>query len=403
MPADPVIAPLGDLTDVLAAIGSRAAEHDRQATFPFEAFSALWSTGALNLTIPVEHGGHGLGLVPATALVLAVAERDPAVALPLAQHLMTHRGLAVAPEAWPADVLRRVRRSSIDGVALINALRVEPELGTPARGGLPATTAVRSTNGAGWLLNGRKIYSTGIPMLRWMLVWARSDDTDPLVGSFLVEAGTPGLRVVETWDSLGMRATRSDDVVFEDAPIPLEHAVDVVPASELRLTAAQTAFATWNGVLIGSIYHGVARAARDWLGRYLNERVPSNLGAPLASLPRFQESFGRIAAQVELGDGLLRDAAAAIDAGGDPAELAGRANLVKLTVTNAAIDIALDAVRLVGNPGLLRTNPLERHLRNVLHGRVHTPQDDTILLALGRRGLDDAAALSRSSNTPVIS
>ena len=164
-----------------------------------------------------------------------------------------------------------------------------------------------------------------------------------------------------------------------------------MPASELRLTAAQTVFAAWNGVLIGAIYHGVARAARDWLGRYLNERVPSNLGAPLASLPRFQESFGRIAAQVEIGDGLLRDAAAAVDAGGDPVELAGRANLVKLTVTNAAIDIVLDAVRLVGNPGLLRTNPLERHLRNVLHGRVHTPQDDTILLGLGRRGLDDAA------------
>ena len=65
-------------------------------------------------------------------------------------------------------------------------------------------------------------------MLRWMLVWARSDDADPLVGSFLVEAGTPGVRIVETWDSLGMRATRSDDVVFEDASIPLEHAVDVV-------------------------------------------------------------------------------------------------------------------------------------------------------------------------------
>ena len=61
----------------------------------------------MNLTIPTEHGGHGAGLVPTTALVLAVAERDPSVALSLAQHLMTHRGLAVAPEAWPADVLRR--------------------------------------------------------------------------------------------------------------------------------------------------------------------------------------------------------------------------------------------------------------------------------------------------------
>ena len=94
--------------------------------------------------------------------------------------------------------------------------------------------------------------------------------------------------------------------------------------------------------------------------------------------------------------------AAAVDAGGDPVEVAGRANLVKLTVTNAAIDIALEAVRLVGNPGLLRANPLERHLRNALHGRVHTPQDDTILQGLGRRGLDDATrSLDEHTGDPM--
>ena len=78
------------------------------------------------------------------------------------------------------------------------------------------------------------------------------------------------------------------------------------------------------------------------------------------------------------------------------------ANVAKHVATNAAIDIVLDAVRLVGNPGLLRTPPLERHLRNVLHGRIHTPQDDTILAGVGRRALQDAARAVgvREGNAP---
>ena len=76
-------------------------------------------------------------------------------------------------------------------------------------------------------MTGRKIYSTGIPLLRWLLVYARTDDPEPAVGNVLVEAGTPGYRVEHTWDSLGMRATRSDDVVFEGAVVPLDHALDL--------------------------------------------------------------------------------------------------------------------------------------------------------------------------------
>jgi len=53
-----------------------------------------------------------------------------------------------------------------------------------------------------------------------MLVWARTDDPEPLQGAFLVEAGTPGYRVERTWESLGMRATRSDDVVFRAPRFP---------------------------------------------------------------------------------------------------------------------------------------------------------------------------------------
>ena len=176
---------------MLAAIAARAAEHDRDGSFPFEAFDALFPTGALRLTIPVEHGGLGRGLAAATELVVDVGAADPSVALVLAQHSLFHAGLGEA--GWPDGRLAPVRTSAVEGVALINALRVEPDLGTPARGGLPATVAARLPDGAGWRLTGRKIYSTGIPLLRWLLVYARTDDPEPLVGNVLVEAGTPGV------------------------------------------------------------------------------------------------------------------------------------------------------------------------------------------------------------------
>jgi alkylation response protein AidB-like acyl-CoA dehydrogenase len=372
------------LDAVVAGIAERAAGHDADGSFPSEAFEALAPTGALRLTVPCDEGGFGLGLTAATDLVGRLGAADPAVALVTSQHLLAH---AVIDEAtWPASALQLVRRSAVEGIALVNSLRVEPDLGTPARGGLPATVAERLPDGAGWRLTGHKIYCTGIPMLRWMLVYARTDDAEPAVGSFLVEAGTPGYDVERTWDTLGMRATRSDDVRFTGVEIPLDRAIGVSTTPP----APSATMGVWNALLMGVVYHGVARAARDWLAGYLNERTPANLGRPLATLPRVQEAVGRIEVAVTTGDQLVATAAAAADAGIDD-DVARRANVVKHVVTNGAIDVVLEAARLTGNPGLTATHPLERHLRNAMHGPVHTPQDDTILGLAGRHALGRAA------------
>lgn len=373
-----------DLGPVVDALAANAAEHDRDATFPFEAFDLLWSSGLLNLTLPIHLGGTGAGLVEACRVLEEVGRGDPSVALVHSQHLMFHALLADPQNVWPASVRDRVQTSSRDGVALINALRVEPELGTPARGGLPATVAERQADG-GWILRGRKIYSTGIPGLRWLAVYARTDDAEPHVGTFLVEAGTPGYRVEQTWDHLGMRATRSDDVIFESCAIPGDHAVDIAPVD--KAGPPDPRLMVWNNLAITALYQGVARAARDWLVGYLHERVPSGLGAPLASLPRFQEAVGRIEARLHASGRLLHGAAADAEHAADAATAAASAALTKFTVTSNAIDIVSEAIALVGNPGLSRRHPLERHLRNVLCSRIHTPQDDTILGAAGRSAL----------------
>jgi alkylation response protein AidB-like acyl-CoA dehydrogenase len=136
-------------------------------------------------------------------------------------------------------------------------------------------------------------------------------------------------------------------------------------------------------VLIGTLYDSVARNARDWLVRFANERTPSNLGAPLATLPRYQEAIGEIEALLFTNRALLDRSTFGEPASVPPLE----SNFVKLLVTNNAIKVAEKAVSLTGNPALSRHNPLERHYRDTLFGRVHSPQDDTILTAAGKAAL----------------
>jgi alkylation response protein AidB-like acyl-CoA dehydrogenase len=263
-------------------------------------------------------------------------------------------------------------------------MRVEPELGTPARGGLPATTAVRTQDG--WRLSGHKIYATGSPLLRYFLVWAQTaidGEEAPHVGYFLVPSDAAGVSIVETWNHLGMRATGSHDLTLDNVALPADHALDVRPPS--GWSPPDPNLAGWNTLILTALYHGVARAARDWLVRYLHDRVPSNLGAPLASLPRFQSAVGEIDALLYASDRLIYGLAAEIERGNVHAS--SKASVVKYNATNNAIRAVDIALGLVGNPGLSRNNPLERHHRDVLCSRIHTPQDDMILLAAGKAAL----------------
>lgn len=173
--------------------------------------------------------------------------------------------------------------------------------------------------------------------------------------------------------------------MLEDVAIPLDHAVDIRPAAEWADSVAHVDQQAWMAVLLGSLYDAVAQAARDWLVQFLNTRAPANLGAPLATLPRMQEAAGEIAAALRTNRVLLDHAAEAADAG-TPLSTTD-SGLLKYTVTGNAIRAVELALQLSGNHGLSRHNPLERHYRDVLCSRIHTPQNDSILLAAGRTAL----------------
>ncbi|MDN7848264.1 acyl-CoA dehydrogenase family protein [Burkholderia seminalis] len=404
LPADPADdandARVAALLDRLAPdLAADAARNDADGRFPHENFARLHRAGLIAQVVPREHGGAGATLARASRIVAAVARADPATALVLTMTYLQHRALGRADNRWPAAVRRAVFESAVAHGALINALRVEPALGSPSRGGLPATIARR--DGDGWRLSGHKLYSTGIPALRWLAVWARTDEREPRVGVFLVprdrDADGERIRVIESWNHLGLRASGSHEVVFDDVRLPADHAVDVRAPGEWAVSAATHADAdaqadqqAWMVVLLGSLYDAVARASRDWLVEFATTRAPSGLGAPLATLPRVQEAVGEIEGWLHTNRVLLDDLVARTDAGNAPSVTTS--GLVKRTVTEHAIRTVEQALKLSGNHGLSRANPLERHYRDVLCSRVHTPQDDAIAVAAGRAALDAASA-----------
>lgn len=373
-----------------------AADHDTTGRFPRENFEALQSEGLIGLVAPRALGGGGGSLAQARQVIAAVARGEPATALILTMTYLQHHALGRSDSRWPAHLRERVARDAAQHGALINALRVEPALGSPARGGLPATVARRE--GAHWKLNGHKLYTTGIEGLSWLAVWARTDEADGAdvrTGVFLVPRQAPGLRVIASWDHLGLRASGSHEVLFEEVSIPVDHAVDLrAPGDWAPDAGSQTdidAHATqqaWMVVLLGALYDAVAQAARDWLVGFLTQRAPSGLGAPLASLPRVQEVVGEIEAALRTNRVLLDQAVTAVDAGHPPAAV--DSGMLKSTVTGNAVRAVELALQLSGNHGLTRQNPLERHYRDVLCSRIHTPQNDAILVAAGRRALHAA-------------
>lgn len=361
---------------VTRALEKDAEQVDRSGEFPKAAFSVLQQQGLLHFALPLELGGGGGNLIDCQTIVQAVARGEPSAALILIMQYLHIRRLDDT-SSWPEAIRRKVAASVIAEGALINALRVEPELGTPARGGLPATRARRTSEG--WRISGEKIYSTGSYGLSWMLVWASSDDADPLVGGYLVPAQAPGITIIDEWDHLGMRGTCSHRVVLNDVLIPLDHAVSVAPWSEPRAGLNEEE-ALWMAVLLGSLYDAIAQSARDWFITFLQQRAPANLGAPLASLPRFHELVGRIDTLLFTNQTLLSSAAHGHIASGHAAQ-------IKQVVTENAIRSVQLMVESIGNHALTRHHPLQRHLRNVLCGRIHTPQDDAIFTSVGKAAL----------------
>lgn len=383
------------LAAVTSEIASTAADCDRTGQVPTAGLEVAHRAGLLTATVGARFGGPEVSAIDALRILVALGEGDASVALIAANTLAVHQTQAAAEQGrgWPRDAYRDLLRRSVSGPAPVNTVRAEPELGAPARGGLPATRARRTASG--WILNGHKAYATGGTALAYHAVWAVADeperaDLPPRVGHVIVPADAPGIEWVETWDHLGLRASNTHDVIYTDVAVPTDAFVEIPRGAEgvYRDPAATTRIGGLGHV---ALYVGVARAARTAFLRYAHERVPTALGRPIATTERIQTVAGEIDAAIAQAETLLYGAvlrAQSGDAESGDTEHLRQLSLIKVQIARSAVHAVQTVVAALGNPGLTRNQPFERLLRDVLCVRVHPPQEDAALLAAGRQLLD---------------
>jgi len=367
---------------VTERIAELAAGYDRSAAFPAESLRIAHEAGLLTATIGEQYGGRGAGVREIARILHTLGQADPSVALIAAMTLNTHVRQAAGPH-WPEDLYARLAKESFERPVLLNHARVEPELGSPARGGLPATRARRTADG--WAVSGTKRFVTGAEGLDWFLVWASTDEPEPRVGTFLVAGDSPGIEVTHRWDQLGLRASGSHDVTFRDVRVPYGHVIGIGPHGPAAEQDNRAGAALH--LPLAALYLGVARAAQTYFHTFAHTRVPANLGHPVARTERFRRTAGEIEVLLSAAEQLVFDGAAKLD-GGDSSYTPEQALGARVLADRHGVRAVELAVRLLGNPGLARGKPLERHFRDIQCAPVHAPQEDVSLLTIGTKALN---------------
>src|SRR5690625_687415 len=203
------------LEKVVASFAERAKKHDEERTFPFENYKDLKEIGYQALTIPEKYGGVGISLYELIRLQEVIGASDGSTALSIGWHMGITKHLG-ENSIWKEEIYQAFAQDVINNGALLNNAATEPATGSPTRGGKPETVAKKL--GDGWIINGRKTFTTLSPILDYFVVSASIDGTDQ-VGNFLIKREREGVSIDETWDSIGMVATGSHDLVLENVHV----------------------------------------------------------------------------------------------------------------------------------------------------------------------------------------
>ncbi len=379
IPSRPDDARFIDLAARIGAVAAEhAAEHDRDATFVTEAYAAMREHGYLALTVPEELGGLGATMRQACYAQAELAGHDGASALSVAMHtyltlVQVYRRRKGAPDA--EAVLRRV---AADGVVIATS------------GGSdwlwPTATAVPTDSG--YLVSGRKTFCSQSPEATVVATCAvlgePGEQAD--VMHFSVPLSAPGVRIEQTWDTLGMRGTASHDVVLTDVAVPSGAIAGHRPYGELGapLLAATVHFAP----IVGATYFGIAAGARD---AAVAAAAAGTRGArPVADLPRVHR-------QVGLMDAKLRGAwwalMGALDELGEDYTAApdtmATVMFAKRQAVTEAIEVVNLAMEVMGGRSFFRRFGMERAYRDVRAGTFHPLTPEATLSYAGKLALGD--------------
>ena len=357
------------LAEALAKeIGERAAGHDREATFPFESLAVIRRSGYLAAPVPADRGGLGVTSVHDVLVASSrLARGDAALTLGVNMHLVFVLNIvrlwqvatAAADERRAAAFVATMAQVA-DGAVFGSAIS-EPRQDLTR----PATTATRTE--AGWAVSGHKIFCTMSPAadVLYTAVTYTDDRGRERYGYAMVPRETPGVVVHDDWDALGMRASGSHSVTFDDVRLPAAALRGGFPVGDATAYLERNLGA---GLFHAAAALGIAESAHaSGIGRLvgateLDPHTQMLVAASVVDLSACRAVFSRAASLID------EHYARNVTFRGTSDELAllfGEAQSAKLFIGDAAGRVVDRALALSGGAGYLNGSPLARAYRDV--------------------------------------
>jgi alkylation response protein AidB-like acyl-CoA dehydrogenase len=373
--------------ELAADFATRASEHDRDASHPTENYDRLRAEGFLELTIGKEWGGAGASFLDHTIAYEALGQGCPSTALAFNMHASV-----VMPVLQSTEVGGAAKEQIADLVVrrhqLIGGNFSEPAT-TSLVGERPLSARARRVEG-GYSITGRKMFASMLEAADHVLVMAYPDDaTGPSAGMLLlVPHDAAGRRVNPNWDTLGMRATRSDSLILEDCRVP-DSAV-VFRADDTRRFRHDHLNWFWGSYT--AVYLGIAVAAYDELRRVMQARQPQGYAQPLAYHPDVRRHVAESSADLEAARLITYRSAWLSDTQGPTPETTAALYRAKYVVGEAVSRITRVALTLGGAHGIFKGSRLEQLFRDGAIAPIQPPPADFCLWSVGlfELGLDPA-------------
>jgi acyl-CoA dehydrogenase len=345
---------------------------EEQNSVPAEIISEMRDMGLFGLTIPQEYGGLDLSMRQSSELDTVFAETSPAFSLVFAPN--NGLGSKALVLAGTEEQKNRFLPKLASGEWTSAFCLTEPEAGSDAAS--IRTTAMR--DGSSYVIKGTKRFITNAPRADLFTVMARTSQSEmgaDGVSAFVVEKGTPGLRLGKPERKMGQRGSDICDVIFEDARVPAANLIGE-EGQGFRLAMR---------VLDRGRVH-IAAAAVGMMKRMIDESATYALnrrqfGQRIADFQLVQAMLSDSQTEYHAGRALLFEAADSIDAGQDAREIAACA---KLFCSEAAGRVADRMVQIFGGAGYVADYPAERFYRDVRVLRIYEGTSQILQLAIAR-------------------
>jgi alkylation response protein AidB-like acyl-CoA dehydrogenase len=354
--------------ELLERFWQRAPGYDAENRFVDEDFAELKEAGYLTFAVPKELGGRGLNLAEVCREQRRLASFAAPTALAVHMHLYW---TGLAADLWRSGdrSLEWLLKAAVAG-EVFAAGHAESGNDIPV---LLSTTKAEKVSG-GYRFTGHKAFGSLTPV--WTYLGFHGMDTSDPKAPKIVHAFTPreteGVRIVETWDVLGMRATRSDDTILDGVFVPDRLIARVVPAGGAGLDAFVLGAFAWALLGFGNIYYGLSRRVFDLTLDRLATKASAALSRTMAYHAEVQHAVAEMALALQPIEPLLERVAEDWSHGVDhgarwPARIFG----AKYWAVENGWRVVDRAIDVAGGFGVFRKAGLERLFRDARLGRIH--------------------------------